>query len=336
MVLIDQHDPTAMTSAQSGENYRNWWPHPVMTDFTDHAISLLEQISHDTADRIHMTRRGYVLATRRPTPADLIAELHSGYANAAGSRIRLHEPSASSSYKPALDSAWQGAPDGVDVLLDRELIRATFPDLRARRGDGDPHQAGGRHQRSATRAVDAGNHARRGCHPAPGRSGGHRAVCRFALTLKDADGTSSLEADRLVNAAGPFFTHIAAMLGEELPVSCIYQQKIAFEDREGAIPRTLPFTIDLDGQELAWTDEEREILASDPASAALLRPMPGGIHRRPEGGDGGKWIKLGWAYNTQPSDPAADPPVDSELPGRADPRREPADTGPRRLSRPPP
>jgi glycine/D-amino acid oxidase-like deaminating enzyme len=118
----------------------------------------------------------------------------------------------------------------------------------------------------------------------------------------------------VVNAAGPFFGNVARMLGEELPVHCVFQQKIAFEDRERALPRTMPFAIDLDGQELEWTEEERAVLASDPAGAALLRPMPGGIHRRPEGGDAGRWIKLGWAYNTRPGDPADAPPLDPNFP----------------------
>ena len=41
VVLIDPRTPMSLTSAQSGENYRNWWPHPVMTAFTDHSISLM-------------------------------------------------------------------------------------------------------------------------------------------------------------------------------------------------------------------------------------------------------------------------------------------------------
>ena len=68
IVLIDQGDPMAMTSAQSGENYRNWWPHPVMTAYTDHATDLLEEIARQSGNRINMTRRGYVLATRRVAP----------------------------------------------------------------------------------------------------------------------------------------------------------------------------------------------------------------------------------------------------------------------------
>ena len=51
---------------------------------------------------------------------------------------------------------------------------------------------------------------------------------------------------KIVNAAGPFAAAIAAMLGEHLELECVFQQKIAFEDRHGAIPRNMPFAIDLD------------------------------------------------------------------------------------------
>ncbi len=91
IVLLDPGDPMAMTSAQSGENYRNWWPHPVMTAYTDHSIDLLEEVARASGNRIHMNRRGYALATRRDAPEDLIVELHRGYSEGAAGRIRVHE-----------------------------------------------------------------------------------------------------------------------------------------------------------------------------------------------------------------------------------------------------
>lgn len=314
VVLLDPGDPMALTSAQSGENYRNWWPHPAMTAYTDHAIDLLEEIARASGNRIHMNRRGYALATRREDPEDLIGELHRGYGDRAASRIRIHESGSAGSYQPAVSADWASAPDGVDVLVDRSLIRAHFPSLSPdvatilhirRAGDISGQQlgqfmleavraAGGRLRRARVTAIQGGS--------------------PFTLSLEDGDGPSTLRADRLVNAAGPHFAAIAALLGEDLPVTCVFQQKVAFEDRDGAIPRDLPFTIDLDGQELAWTDEERAELSSEPETAALLRPMPGGIHRRPEGGEGSRWIKLGWAYNIMPSDPAGEPPIDSNFP----------------------
>ena len=43
--LVECGQPMALTSAQSGENYRNWWPHPVMRQFMDDSIDLMERIS---------------------------------------------------------------------------------------------------------------------------------------------------------------------------------------------------------------------------------------------------------------------------------------------------
>jgi glycine/D-amino acid oxidase-like deaminating enzyme len=314
VVLVEQGDPMALTSAQSGENYRNWWPHPVMRAFTDDSIGLMEEIARASDNRLHMTRRGYALVTRRERPADLLAELERGYGDGAAARIRFHE-AGSATYAPATSADWQAAPDGVDVLLDRALIRAHFPSyapdvatvLHVRRaGDISGQQmgawmlegiraAGGRVLRARLRGIEGG---------AP-----------FLLRLDGAQGPGVLRADRIVNAAGPFFGDVAAMLGEQVPLQNVFQQKIAFEDRDRAIPRSMPFSIDLDGQTLNWTEEEREILAADPATAPLTRPMPGAIHCRPEGGDGGSWLKLGWAYNRTPSDPHAEvAPVDPHFP----------------------
>ena len=44
VALIDERQPMSLTSAASGENYRNWWPHPVMKQFMDHSIALLSLI----------------------------------------------------------------------------------------------------------------------------------------------------------------------------------------------------------------------------------------------------------------------------------------------------
>ena len=68
IAIIDPNAPMSLTSAASGENYRNWWPHPVMTAFTDTSIDLLEDLARQYDNRIHMTRRGYALATRRARP----------------------------------------------------------------------------------------------------------------------------------------------------------------------------------------------------------------------------------------------------------------------------
>jgi hypothetical protein len=39
-----------------------------------------------------------------------------------------------------------------------------------------------------------------------------------------------------------------AVIGKDLPVSCVYQQEIACQNRIGMIPWTMPFAIDLDAK----------------------------------------------------------------------------------------
>ncbi|MFO0002345.1 MAG: FAD-dependent oxidoreductase, partial [bacterium] len=124
VALIDPLAPMSLTSAQSGENYRNWWPHRVMTAFTDHSIDLMERLDECSGGRLRMTRGGYALVTRRERPGDLIDALHLGYADSPGEiRIREHE----GDYASPRRSPWKGVPSGVDVLVDRGLIRKTFP-----------------------------------------------------------------------------------------------------------------------------------------------------------------------------------------------------------------
>jgi len=314
IAIIDPRDPMSLTSAQSGENYRNWWPHPVMAEFTTDSIRLLEGIASETGNRINMTRRGYTLITREDDKS-LIENLYRGYGDKADSLIRIHEGnSPHRSYQPPISSKWEDAPDGVDVLRDAALIRQTFPAyardvktiLHVRKGGSISGQqlgqfmlehlktAGGQLIRGEVKGIEQGS--------------------PFKLSIQTSEGLKTVTADKIVNAAGPFLNDIAAMTGEKLNVSCIYQQKIAFEDRKGIVPRNLPFTIDLDGQKLSWTDEERDILAEDPATARLTEYIHGGIHCRPDGAEDGKWIKLGWAFNHIPTDPHQADPIDGQFP----------------------
>ena len=312
VVLIDSREPMSLTSAQSGENYRNWWPHPVMTAFTDHGISLLEEIDRESGGRLNMTRGGYALVTRRPKPEDLIQDLHRGY-GATPARIRLRE-SASCDYQSPQRAPWSAAPDGVDVLLNQDLIRKTFPSyahdvatvIHIRRAGSISAPQLGQFMLEAIRA-DGARLIRAEVIGIGGKS-------PFTLELASGEGVKKIRAGRIVNAAGPFLRDIGAMLGEDLPVKCVYQQKIAFQDRDEAIPRNMPFSIDLDGQTLAWTDEDRALLAGEPATRHLIEPMNGGIHCRPDGAAEGTWVKLGWAYNDVASDPHAEDPMDIQFP----------------------
>ena len=312
VALIDNRDPMSLTSAQSGENYRDWFPHPTISAFTAHSVQLMEKLDIESGGRLNMTRGGYALVTRRDRPEDLINDLYRTYA-ATPEKIRIRDTVAPD-YQPPLRAPWNVAPDGVDVLVNQELIRRTFPTLAPdvktilhvrNAGSISAQQmgqymleefkaVGGQLLRAEVKSIAAGN--------------------PFVVELVSETGTQIIKATSLVNAAGPYLKDIGAMLGEDIPVESVFQQKISFQDREGAIPRNLPFTIDLDGQVLAWSDEDRELLASDPSTRRLTEQMPGGIHIRPDGAPDGTWIKTGWAYNHSPSDPHGEDPIDPQFP----------------------
>ena len=314
LLIVDSAQPMTLTSAQSGENYRNWWPHPTMTEFTDHSIGLMEEIARRTDNRIHMTRRGYMLSTRNAKPDRLIAQLYEGYGATADRSIRVHDETPATRYQPPDSADWQSAPNGVDVLLGRDLIHQHYPYL-------DPEIATILHIRRAgdISGQQMGQYMleqirQRGGRFKQGRVTAIQKGARFTIDL-EIDGTvESVTTDAIVNAAGPFAAEIAALHGESLPLLNVLQQKIAFPDKQGAISRRMPFTIDLDGQAIAWEPEEREALAADPTLANLLAPMPGNMHCRPDGGEGGQWIKLGWAYNSTASTPSRDPRLDDNFP----------------------
>ena len=308
VTIVDCGQPMAFTSAQSGENYRNWWPHPVMTAFTDLSISLMEEIDRTTGDGIGMSRRGYALATRRTDIGELVGALHDGYADAATDALRFHGPGDGDAYVPPDSADWRTAPDGVDILTNRDLIRRTFPSY-------DPEVAAVIHVRRAG-SIDSSRLGQRMLEIVRGRGAEHvtgtvEAVAHvaggFEAEVATAEGPRRLGADLVFNAAGPFVADIGRMIGYDLPVRNVRQQKIAFEDRARAIPRGMPFSIDLDGQEIDWGDDDRALMLEDDAAAWLAGPMPGGIHCKPEGAERGSWVKLGWAYTTEPSAPLWEP-----------------------------
>jgi glycine/D-amino acid oxidase-like deaminating enzyme len=306
VLLIDSRPPMSFTSAQSGDNYRNWWPHPQMVEFSNRSIDLMETVAREAANAVNLRRRGYVLVTRRTNIDDLLADLHTGYGEDAGRLIRIHGGPSAAAYSASLTSNWQSAPDGVDVITDTSLIRSTLPalaeDIRCvihirRAGDFNSQQLG-------TLMLERVRAA--GGKRVPGHLVGILRGSGFELDVLTPDGTEKIVADVIVNAAGPFARKIALLLGVDLPIQNRFQQKIAFEDARGAVTREMPFAVDLDSMDFDWTDDVRELLADDPNLAWLTGTLPGGRHCRPDGGAGSKWVKLGWAYNSDVSEPQDD------------------------------
>ena len=306
VLLIDSRQPMSFTSAQSGDNYRSWWPHPTMADFTNYAIDLMEQLALDSSNVLNMTRRGYVLATRRSDIDELLGELHSCFGGGEEYGIRFQDGFTSESYAPPISADWQQAPDGVDVISSKSLIRETFPSfttdianvIHIRRAGNISSQQMGRYMLERIKKA--------GGRRVSAEVRGIEHSSKFMIDIDGPDGNGQITADIVVNAAGPFAKELAAMLDTDLPIKNVFQQKIAFDDELAAIPRNLPFSIDLDEQTLDWTPDESEMLAEDPDMAWLTRPIPGVTHCRPDGGDAGSWVKLGWAYNSEVSQPQQD------------------------------
>jgi len=305
----------ALTSAQSGENYRNWWPHPVMTAFTDRSIDLMEDLARQTDNLINMNRRGYLLTTRSDSSDKLMEELTYGYSQLYGSDIRVHNKTAEArklSYHKPDSSLWESAPSGVDVINDQALIRECYPYFdQSIKSIVHIRRAG------AISAQQMGQYMLQSFKQASGEF-----ICAEVSGIDLDKGFEihaqhhniSIKAERIVNAAGPFIKEIAAMLSVKLPVHNTLQQKIAFEDTAKTIPRQMPFSIDLDAQHIDWTDEERELLAESGEHEWLTRELPGAIHCRPEGGDNGSWLKLGWAFNNAHAEPVRTPELMDAFP----------------------
>lgn len=317
-MLIDSRQPMSYTTAQSGDNYRNWWPHPTMTQFTNYSIDLMEQIAIESNNVLNMTRRGYLLATRNKKIDDIISALHRGYGNISDDSIRVHEQAATNTYSPPVEANWSAAPSGVDVLRNQRLIEDTFPSLstdianiiHVRRAGEISGQQLGQYMLQKIKGSD-GRRLRANVK-------GIEISDKFRIDVETDEGIGQVSAEKIVIAAGPFTKQLAAMIGVDLPIENVFQQKLAFVDSTGAIPRQLPFSVDLDDINLDWSEEEIELLASDDETARLLGSHPGGAHCRPEGGDQRNWVKLGWAYNQKTSAPQQDlanePMLDAHFP----------------------
>ena len=293
IVLIDRNNPMSLTSAASGENYRTWWPQPEMFTFINRSIDLMEDIARQTENRINMTRRGYALATRHKDIDEFIDELKAGMNGLDERLLRHHAKQNSNNYLKSITNNWETIPNGVDVIQNSQLIRTAFPNyaedvetvIHIRRGgDIDSQQLGQimiEHLREVGVEFEFGDVL------------SIQKSDRYEVEYKSGNHVQKVHSDIIVNAAGPYAKDVANMLGVELELLNIYQQKIAFEDNQRVIPRDLPFSIDLDPQFLDWSSDERELLSEDEETSWLLDCMPNATHCRPDGGITGNWVKLG-------------------------------------------
>ncbi len=284
VILIDKNQPMSLTTSKSGENFRDYWPQPCMTEFTRHSIDLMKALADDSGNSFEMRYSGYDFVSesigREIFPSDHLDD--PDYANSLSRITGSEQIQAVQSYlgetiQQLVHISQAGAIDvhGLGSLL---LSKAK--------------KAGVRVIQATIEAIED-------------RPAG------FRLSLSGNTDFPSLDTEKLVLTPGPFINEMAGMLGISLPVESILQRKFIIPDVKNIIPRDMPFSIFADPQYLQWSDEERALIEEDPEYGWLLDEFPAGLHIKPEGTNN---IKLGWAYNRNPESPQWETSDDFDFP----------------------
>ena len=315
VALVEPGPVLGLTSDKSTECYRNWWPGPgdAMVALMNRSIDLMTGHARRSGNRFVMNRRGYVYATARREMAEVFERQGREAAGLGAGELRVVTSPAD--YVPAAAQGFEDGPDGADLILDQDLIRAHFgylnpgtvAVLHARRCGWLSAQQLGMHLLEAARARGVELIAAEfvGAETAAGRVAG--------VQLRAGEREFAVGADALVLATGPHLKATAALLGASLPVVVEKHIKITLPDRLGVVPRTAPLIVWCDPTVLPWNAEERAALAQDEATRRLLAEFPAGVHGRPIGA--GDQLIMYWTYDC----PQLDAPVfplswDADLP----------------------
>ncbi len=315
VVLVDERPPLTLTSDKSTECYRNWWPGPgdAMVALANRSIDLLEGLARETDNAFHMNRRGYLFATAGDGLS--LVELAREASDMGAGPVRIHNGSANSaSYEIHHPAKFEGQPDGIDIIRDRDMIRERFPYLtaettmvaHARRCGWLSAQQLGMTLLEAAR--ENGTRLIRGQLADIDVTGGQ--VC--GVRVETPGGGETITTPVFINAAGPFAPDINRKLGIALPLALEGHVKISFADSRMAVPRDAPLIIWTDPVTLPWQPEERAALASSADTAHLLSQFPAGVHGRPEGR--GDSVILYWTYDVLSDAPVFPVPFDPAYP----------------------
>lgn len=305
VVIVDERPPLSLTSDKSTEAYRNWWPGPgdAMVRLMDRSIDLLEELAQATDNRFLLNRRGYTFFTADPATARAYQESASAIAALGAGPLRIHP--GPQSYTPAPAEGFAGQPVGADLVLDPELIQRYYPFINETAiAMLHPRRCGwlSAQQLGSYLLEEARRH---GVRLQQGRVQGV-TVSGGRVTGVQV-GAEIIATDAFVIAAGPHAAAVAALMGVELPLFNELHGKISFADYLGIIPRAAPLMIWSDPVDLVWSDEERAILAEEPAMAWLAETFPAGVHFRPEGGAGSNILLALWTYDVEAVEPVWPP-----------------------------
>jgi glycine/D-amino acid oxidase-like deaminating enzyme len=273
VILIDKNQPLSFTTSKSGENFRDYWPEKNMRQFVSDSIELMKELRAEYGEEsFEMKNSGYNFISHN-----------------------IDNPIFGSGDK-------ENSTSYLEEFTNTAAIQKDFPYLDKKiekvvriknAGKIDVYDLGNLLLREAKKM---------GLVQVEGEILNiEKNESKFKVLL---DSKKSIEADKVVIATGPFLNTIAKMFGFEFPISNTLQRKFIIPDPINVIPKNMPFTIYADSQYLDWSTEEKEFFASDEKYKWLLNKFPGGLHIKPET----EGIKLGWAFQTEKSEPSFEIP----------------------------
>lgn len=306
ILLVDERPPLSLTSDKSTEAYRNFWPGPdaAMVQLMNRSLDLMEELARRSENVFRLNRRGYVYATAQGERVEALARAAERAAALGAGSLRSHPGPEAPSYKPSRPEGFEGEPDGADLLLHPELIRAHFPYLTpATRAVLHVRRCGwfSGQQLGMLLLEEARQHGAR-LVPARLEAVDRAAGAVQAVSLRTSAGEHRVVTNCVVNAAGPHAVEVGRWMGVELPLFCELHRKASFRDSLGVMPRQAPLLIWDDAQVLDWDEEERDVLQTSAESRWLVEPLPAGVHGRPEGGTEAKEILILWPYHAHPQE----------------------------------
>lgn len=278
IVLVDKLPPLSLTTSKSGENYRDFWPQSCMTEFSTASLNLMESLVATHGDVFNMRPVGYQFVSAKP------------------------DTEIFSNTQPAHNT-------GINRCSDLGEIRRAWPHLAKNIEQVVSIDRAGALDVYALGSLMLSEARSKGVEFLQDEIGAIRlgADGVYEIDLHD----QTLRATNIVLASGPFMNEMANQIGIETSLTTTAQRKFVMPDPLGVIPRNMPFTICADPIVLPWSEEEKALIADDPAYHWLLEEFPPGLHIKPESHD---QIKLGWAFNRTPEVPQWDIGVDSDFP----------------------
>lgn len=265
ITVVDKLSPLSFTTSCSGENFREYWPQPYMNNFVSHSIDLMKDLSAVHPSLFELKYSGYDFVSHQQDhsifPADAIKNEIDVLTNA--DVIQEKKPYLEASIK-RVEHVYNAGYFEVYALGSLLIKLAKVNGVKFLQEE----VIGIKHKK---------NH-----------------IVRFKSE-------TTMKAQKLILASGPFINNHANMLNHDLPIYNTKQRKFVFTDEKEIIPRDMPFTIYADNQYLDWSTEEKQLMADDPEYQWLLDEFPAGLHIKPEGRN---QIKMGWAYNQKPEQPA--------------------------------